>query len=745
MPGRRPQSQAPIPMRFKQSGHRVVPDLKKAVESAAVNPGKRDASAQRNYQFFLALVRARFRHIQRLSNTDYTFFGLQNERDIERQVALFLKAVDTAFRLATDRHLTSREQNPLFWNLRNAFVKGDTRGLTSELKYSFESFLIRNRFPKAVTELHEKLADLRFPYEWYPATRMMQRTIHVHVGPTNSGKTYNALKALENAKSGLYAGPLRLLAHEIYTRMEAKGIPCSLITGEEQRYPKGVDSNFASCTVEMTPLNKAVDVAVIDEIQMIADDERGWAWTQAFLGVQAKEVHLCGEERAVELIKDLAGRMGDKVIVHNYQRLNALHTMNDSLKGDFSNLQKGDCIVSFTRLGLHKLKKGIEEKTGRRCAIVYGGLPPETRAQQAALFNDQDNDYDFLVASDAIGMGLNLEIKRVIFETSFKFDGTKHRSLTVPETKQIGGRAGRFKTASQANAAAKGQQQAAKGWAMPGFVTTLDDEDLPMVAENMQMDITPIKTAGLKPPPFLIENFSAQFPPQTPQSFILLRLREMCRLSNRFHLCSNTDEIVILDFLKDVPLTLPDRLILMVAPAVVNDERVMRAFRGLAEALAHHQSGHICDIEGIDLTILELDTKTSKFNKTELLLRLESLHKQITLYLWLSYRFEGVFQSQHLAFHIKSLVETKIAGLLGEFDFTAESAHLRRKFLRLKVEQNRKRESTLVADEPEGGEGKHGEGEHGEGPGVWNEEGHEEPLLDLNELDQGLNDEARQI
>ncbi|KAK0643577.1 P-loop containing nucleoside triphosphate hydrolase protein [Cercophora newfieldiana] len=739
-----PAAKPPTPIRYTSAEGKNAKHRSNECQSATL--AKLDQSAHRNYQFFQALVHSRFRHLRQYSETDYTFFGLESEADVNRQAALFIKAVNTAFRLATDRAQTSREQNPLFWNLRNAFVKGDTRGLTSELKYSFESFLIRNRFPKAVTELHEKIADLRYPYEWYPATRMMQRTIHVHVGPTNSGKTYNALKALEGAKSGIYAGPLRLLAHEIYTRMEAKGLPCALITGEEQRFPEGVDSHFASCTVEMTPLNRPVDVAVIDEIQMIADDDRGWAWTQAFLGVQAKEVHLCGEERAVDLIKELAARMGDKCVVHNYKRLNALHTMNDSLKGDFSNLQKGDCVVSFTRLGLHKLKKGIEESTGRRCAIVYGSLPPETRAQQAALFNDQDNDYDFLVASDAIGMGLNLEIKRVIFETAFKFDGQKHRSLTVWETKQIGGRAGRFKTASQANkAAATGQTESAattqssNGWAMPGFVTTLDDEDLSTVAENMEQNVIPIKTAGIKPPPFLVEKFSAQFPPTTPQSFILLRLREMCRLSSRFHLCDDTDEIEVLDRLQNLPLTLPDRLIIMTTPVVLKDFRCVAALRGIAEVLAYNKSGHICDIDGIDLDILELDMKNSKLTKTEYLLRLESLHKQITMYLWLSYRFEGVFQSQHLAFHIKSLVEAKIATLLTQFDFTAEAAQIRRSKLRKIAKQNRVLEHTLI-DENEA----EGQGEHGEGPGVWKEEGHEEPLIDLDELDRSLDDGSKQ-
>jgi ATP-dependent RNA helicase SUPV3L1/SUV3 len=108
------------------------------------------------------------------------------------------------------------------------------------------------------------------------------------------------------------------------------------------------------------------------------------------------------------LIRQLAALAGDKLVIHRYERLNPLKAMNKSLKGDLTSLQKGDCIVSFSRVGIHALKADIERKTGRRAAIIYGGLPAEIRTQQASLFNDPNNDYDFLVASDAIGMGLNL-------------------------------------------------------------------------------------------------------------------------------------------------------------------------------------------------------------------------------------------------------------------------------------------------------------------------------------------------
>lgn len=263
------------------------------------------------------------------------------------------------------------------------------------------------KYGNTLLEEQKKVADLRYPAEWFPYTRARQRTIHLHVGPTNSGKTYNALKRLEKAKKGFYAGPLRLLAQEIYSRFTAQGIPIGLVTGDEVRIPDQ-SPRIISNTVEMVSINTDYDVGVIDEIQMIADPDRGWAWTRAFLGSRAQELHLCGEERAVPLIKELTSIMGDVLEVHRYQRLNPLKVENKSLQGDLRKLRKGDCVVAFSRINIHALKNEIEKMTGKRCAIVYGGLPAEIRTQQANLFNDPDNDYDYLVASDAIGMGLNL-------------------------------------------------------------------------------------------------------------------------------------------------------------------------------------------------------------------------------------------------------------------------------------------------------------------------------------------------
>lgn len=300
---------------------------------------------------------------------------------------------------------------PFLKRLQDAWLQKSVSGLDLELKYSFFGDVVASRFSPSDVKDQERLANLRYPQEWFPGTRAFQREFHLHIGPTNSGKTYHALKRLEEAKTGLYAGPLRLLAHEVYMRLNASGKRCSLITGDERRGANdGLEAPMVSSTVEMIPLNVALDVAVIDEIQLIGSEDRGWAWTQAVLGVMAREVHLCGEERSLPIIRELVALCGEKLHVHRYSRLSPLKMMSRSLDGNLRNLQKGDCVVAFSVMIIHGLRQAIERVLNCKVAIIYGSLPPETRAQQARLFNDPNNDYDILVASNAVGMGLNLYV-----------------------------------------------------------------------------------------------------------------------------------------------------------------------------------------------------------------------------------------------------------------------------------------------------------------------------------------------
>lgn len=307
--------------------------------------------------------------------------------------------------------------------------------------------------PTALVQMRRlyEQADLMLPAEAFVDARAMRRKIIMHVGPTNSGKTHNALRALAAAKTGAYAGPLRLLAHEVWDRLNRGQIvpagvdpdedsapaddsvfdvgtadgddarrptvrrdgnpkyarKCNMITGEEQKI---IDeyARLVSCTVEMLNYSRMYDVVVIDEIQLIADPTRGGGWTTAVLAARARELHLCGEETAVPLIEELIKDTGDELVVNRYKRLSPLRVADQSLGSDLRNVQKGDCIVTFSRSSIFALKSRVERVTGMRCAVAYGALPPEIRSEQAALFNDPDSGYDVLIGSDAIGMGLNL-------------------------------------------------------------------------------------------------------------------------------------------------------------------------------------------------------------------------------------------------------------------------------------------------------------------------------------------------
>ncbi|KAL9096262.1 MAG: hypothetical protein Q9163_006460 [Psora crenata] len=566
------------------------------------------------------------------------------------------------------RPLELNQPRALLVALKEAFSLIGEPAVDAQLRYSYNGVLANRRFKRADLADQQKLADLRYPTEWYPATRAVQRIIHLHVGPTNSGKTYQALKRLEDAASGVYAGPLRLLAHEVYSRLNAKGKPCDLVTGDE-RIIKAESTripSMTSCTVEMVPLNVDFDVAVIDEIQMIGHEQRGWAWTQALLGLKAREIHLCGEERTVPLIRELVASMGDKLEIHTYKRLSPLKTMSTSLRGSLSELRKGDCVIVFSRMAIHAMKRDIERVTQKRVAVVYGSLPPEIRAQQAKLFNDPDNEYDYLVASDAIGMGLNLAIKRIIFESVQKYNGTSHEVIPANDIKQIAGRAGRFRTAAQADGDGACQLNGYPSIPAPnlGLVTTLEESDLPIVRKAMENEANPIMTAGIFPPTNVLMNFAAYFPPSTSFSYILLRLHEISLMHPRFNLCQLREHISIADVIQPVRnLTTQDRIIFCAAPVNTKQKGMNVILAAFAKCVGESSSGALLDIPEVPLEILDEEITLNRSN----LDRMEMLHKALILYLWLSYRFAGVFVNQAMAFYLKGLVEERIDKLLAEF------------------------------------------------------------------------------
>ncbi|KAJ1360360.1 hypothetical protein KIN20_019313 [Parelaphostrongylus tenuis] len=356
------------------------------------------------------------------------------------------------------------------------------------LKGLFPYFLAHARkvFPhlEAMDDLR-MISDLTQPHNWYPDARTVQRKIIFHAGPTNSGKTYHALKRFGEAKSGVYCGPLKLLAAEVFTRSNELGIKCDLVTGEERRY--AVDnfhpSAHISSTVEMLSTQMRVEVAVIDEIQMLRDEQRGWAWTRALLGVAADEVHLCGELAAVDIVKKLVEPIGEHVEVRYYERKSSLTIANQGL-GSLDNVQPGDCIVCFSRKTIYSITRSLE-KLGIKPAVIYGDLPPGTKLAQASKFNDPNDPCNVLVATDAIGMGLNLNIRRIILASCTR----QGELLPNYSALQICGRAGRFGTSF-----------------CDGIATTLRNEDIGTLREILSQPVEPIEVVGIAPTFEQIEN-----------------------------------------------------------------------------------------------------------------------------------------------------------------------------------------------------------------------------------------------
>ena len=271
----------------------------------------------------------------------------------------------------------------------------------------------------------------------FKTARALKRRITLVTGPTNSGKSHTALEALARAESGMALAPLRLLAHEFREALTARGVPTSLATGEERIDVPG--SRHLAATVEMCPLHNPVDVAIIDEAQMLSDPDRGAAWTAAIMGAPARHLYVLGAPDCVPMVRRIAELCGDPLDEVRLERKGPLVTASEAVQ--IKDLKPHDALIAFSRREVLDLRALLVAR-GRKVAVVYGALSPEVRRAEAQRFND--GAADILIATDAIGMGLNLTIRRVIFTALRKFDGTQTRDLNAQEVKQIGGRAGRY-------------------------------------------------------------------------------------------------------------------------------------------------------------------------------------------------------------------------------------------------------------------------------------------------------------
>ena len=264
---------------------------------------------------------------------------------------------------------------------------------------------------------------------------MNKNKITAVLGPTNTGKTHLAIETMLSFENGMIGFPLRLLAREVYDKVIQKISldKVALITGEEKIIPN--NAKYFLCTVESMPIDKHLDFVGVDEIQMCADHERGHIFTDRLLNLRGNKLTML---MGSNIIKNIISKLDDDIEFINKNRLSKL-TYAGYKK--ISRISRKTAIIAFSAEEVYAIAELIRRQKGG-AAIVMGSLSPKTRNAQVELY--QSNDVDFLVATDAIGMGINMDLDNIYFSNLKKFDGKKLRRLSLSEIGQIAGRAGRY-------------------------------------------------------------------------------------------------------------------------------------------------------------------------------------------------------------------------------------------------------------------------------------------------------------
>ena len=469
------------------------------------------------------------------------------------------------------------------------------------------------------------ISDLTNPPNWYAAAREMNRKIIFHSGPTNSGKTYHAIERFFSAKSGIYCGPLKLLAVEVFNKSNARGTTCDLVTGEERRMGRedGEPSEHVACTVEMANMMQQYEVAVIDEIQLLKDYQRGWAWTRALLGLQAQEIHVCGEAAAVDIVREMCISTGEEVEVKSYKRLTPLVVQTEAVNR-VENVEAGDCIVCFNKQDIYNVSRQLEAR-GVEVAVIYGSLPPATKLAMAAKFNDPSNPCKVMVATDAVGMGLNLNVRRIIFHSINKVqltaEGDKEVDLiSVSQALQIAGRAGRYGTA----------------WDT-GYVTTFKQEELKQLTELLKQTPDELLQAGLHPTFDQLELYAYHLPSATLSNLVDIFISLSTLDDSLYTLCHMDDFKFLADMIEHIKLPLKAKYTFCCAPINRKMPLVCTMFLKMAR---QYSKGELVNF---DWMCGQLGWPFAPPETILDLVHLEAVHDSFDLFLWLSYRFPDMF------------------------------------------------------------------------------------------------------
>jgi ATP-dependent RNA helicase SUPV3L1/SUV3 len=469
----------------------------------------------------------------------------------------------------------------------------------------------------------------------FPQARAMRRKLILHIGPTNSGKTYTAMQKLENADTGYYLAPLRLLALEGYEGLKEHGIDSSLITGEEQILNE--DATHISSTIEMINFEVDVDVCVIDEVQMIDDRDRGWAWANAIIGVPAKEVIMTGSPNSKDAIIALAEYLGEELEIVEFERINPLTLLETPT--DIKDVEAGTAVIAFSRKEVLRLKQKFSQFFS--VSVVYGNLSPEVRREEARRF--RDGETQILVATDAIAMGMNLPIKTILFSKAEKFDGISQRNLFPSEIHQISGRAGRY------------------GLHEEGFVGGLENDVLKIVKKGF------FKEAHIIDIPFKVManlehiKLVGNILEENSLSEILKFFVKNMEFNGPFVAGSLDDMLEASLIVDEYDLDIATKYHLACAPLTLKSPFIVSAYESYLSALEKNIP--------VSYTTPSLLGKSA--HTMDELLRAEDMVKEISLYLWLSYRFKDYFLDEHKARMARGVINKYIEESLQQSQLAA--------------------------------------------------------------------------
>lgn len=471
--------------------------------------------------------------------------------------------------------------------------------------FHFDRFMLDIR----VKEQRQKLLarTIRDFKNLFPQARSMHREIIFYTGQTNSGKTYRALKELKEADTGYYLAPLRLLALEGYEDLCSSNISASLITGEEQIIDD--DATHISSTIEMLDFATDVDVCVIDEVQMIDDRERGWAWANAIIGAPASKIILTGSISALEAIQRLALYLNEPLKVVELERKNPLKLLNTHTP--LNKIEPKTALIAFSRKDVLSLKQQLSKK--HSVSVVYGNLSPEVRREEARRF--RSGETEVLIATDAIAMGLNLPIKTILFSKLIKYDGQSDKPLTPSQVHQISGRAGRY------------------GLSESGYVGTLKADTLKMLHSIYKKKIPTINM------PFKvmasldhIEKIS-QILEESSLTKILDFFVQNMRFDGPFRATNIDSMLEAAQIVDRYELDLKQKYHLASAPLTLKSAYIVKAYERYIEHISLNRP----------ILYASAPLLSEYAHSMKELLNIEDRVKEITLYLWLSYRFESLF------------------------------------------------------------------------------------------------------